>query len=330
MENTINIKKLAKKETKAKVTTYAIIVGTILIAYTLSMMFVVGWGFMNSFKSFSEFTDYPLSFPDFSVFGDEPIYDGLVPFFANYQLFFRDVEASWAVNFYTAFSSEATYYSGSVSGFNAILYMLWNSVQTVAAGTLLPIYLCCIMGYLTANYKYKFSRFIYALVMFTMIVPIVGTGSSMLNLHMSLGIYDNMLGFFIWNCQFTSMYFLIMFAFFEGLSSTYFEAAEIDGASQLKLIISIAIPMANTMIWAGIVSLFITTWNDYLTPLTYLPSHPTLAYGIWYFSRGDQRFKTMIPPQLAASFVLAIPSVVFFVVFRKKLMGNISIGGIKG
>ena len=185
------------------------------------------------------------------------------------------------------------------------------------------------MGYLTVNYKYKFSGFIYAFVLFTMIMPIIGAGSSMLNFQRRIGIYDNMIGFYIWNCQFTSMYFLIMFSFFQGLSPTYFEAAEIDGASQLRMIISIAIPMANTMIWAGIVSLVITTWNDYLTPLTYLPSYPTLAYLIWKTTRTGQAGQS-VPTQIAALYLLALPSLVFFTVFRKKLMGNISIGGIKG
>ncbi len=329
MEN-INIKKLAKKETKAKVTAYAIIVGVILILYTLSIFFIVGWGFMNSFKLGAHFAKDPMALPDFSLFQWDVSFSHLNPYFANYHYFFTEISYENSVEFYTIFSSDTVLHSFNETGFVAFLFFLWNSIQTVFAGTCLPIYLCCILGYLAVNYKYKFSRFLYALVMFTMIIPIVGSGSSMLNLQMTLGIYDNMIGFFIWNCQFTSMYFLIMFAFFEGLSSTYFEAAEIDGASQMKLIISIAIPMANTMIWAGIVSLIITTWNDYMTPLTYLPTHPTLAYAVWYNSTKANGVKGDIPLQLASSFVLAIPSVIFFVTFRKKLMGNISIGGIKG
>ena len=335
----INVKQLAKKQTKSRVTAYAIIVGLVLIAYTLSMFYVVGWGFMNSLKHRTHFMVDPAALPDFSWFerlpykfrdvdGNSVIVDGL---FANYEMAFRTLSYSIEDSYITGiFEQEEVQIFVDVSGTEAFFFFLLNSFLTVFAGTALPIYLCCIMGYLTVNYKYKFSGFIYALVLFTMIIPIIGSGPTMINFQMSIGFYDNMFGFFIWNCQFTSMYFLIMFSFFQGLSSTYFEAAEIDGASQIRMIVAIAIPMATTMIWAGVVSLIITTWNDYMTPLTYLPSYPTLAYGIYYNTRHVKEIKSSQPSQIAALFTLAIPAVIFFTAFRKKLMGNISIGGIKG
>ena len=331
----INVKKLAKKETKSRVTTYAIVVGVVLILYTLSMAYIVGWGFMNSFKHRIQFQYFPSAFPDFSYFDRAPLegpnretFSGV---FANYQLMFTALTYEEDVEFITGiFTTQTVAHEVSVEGVAAFGFFLWNTVLTVFAGTFLPIYLCCIMGYLAVNYKYKFSEFLYALVLFVMIIPIIGNGATMINLQMTLGIYDNMIGFFFWNCQFTSMYFLIMYSFFQGLSSTYFEAAEIDGASQMRMLISIAIPMATTMIWAGIVSLIITTWNDYMTPLTYLPTYPTLAYGIYYNTRTDGTIKSSIPLQIAALFILATPAIIFFTAFRKKLMGNISIGGIKG
>ncbi len=335
----IDVKKLAKKETKARVTTYAIIVGIILILYALSMAFVVGWGFMNSLKHYEHFMLDPTALPKFDLYDKLPykleVAEGefriIKGVFANYELVMGSMRYSVDSSYISGiFTLEEVPIYLEVEGFEAFITFLMNSFLTMFAGTFLPLYLCCIMGYLTVNYKYKFSEFIYALVLFTMILPIIGAGPTMLNFQQSLGIYDNMIGFFIWNCQFTSMYYLIMFSFFQGLSSTYFEAAEIDGASQMRMIISIAIPMANVMIWAGIVSLLITTWNDYMTPLTYLPSYPTLAYGIFYNTRSVKEVKSSQPSQIAALFILALPAVIFFTVFRKKLMGNISIGGIKG
>ncbi len=331
----IDIKKLAKKQTKSRVTTYAIVVGACLILYTLSMVFVLGWGFLTTFKHPDHFDIDPAALPDLSWFKRLPVlgpngesFSGL---FANYQVMFQTVTYNEETIYITGiFNQREVIHNVEVSGIEALLFFLWNSFLTCFAGTFLPTYLCCIMGYLCANYKYKFSEFLYAFVLFKMIIPIIGSGPTMLNFQKTIGFYDNMVGFFIWNCQFGGTYFLIQFAFFQGLSATYFEAAEIDGASQLRMIINIAIPMANTMIWAGIVSTLITTWNDYMTPLTYLPSFPTLAYGIYYNTRRVKEISSNQPTQIAALFTLAIPAVAFFTVFRKKLMGNISIGGIKG
>ena len=72
---------------------------------------------------------------------------------------------------------------------------------------------------------------------------------------------------------------------------------------------------------------FITYWNDYQTPLIYIPSYPTLAYGLWYYinviSTGS------VPMKLSGCMVMAVPLFVLFIVFQNKLMGNVSVGGLK-
>ena len=125
------------------------------------------------------------------------------------------------------------------------------------------------------------------------------------------------------------MYFLVFYSFFVGLSDSYVEAAEIDGASQFRVMLSVIIPLAKTMISACFIMFFVQTWNDYSTPLMYLPTHPTLAYGIYFNTVLGDTTLNRVPIRLASLMFLAIPSLIFFILFRERLMGNISMGGVK-
>ena len=75
---------------------------------------------------------------------------------------------------------------------------------------------------------------------------------------------------------------------------------------------------------------FITAWNDFNTPLMYLPSRPTLAYGLWSFKGSSDPYVSQIPVQLAAVFLSMIPIIILFVFLKNKIMGNLVVGGVKG
>ena len=75
---------------------------------------------------------------------------------------------------------------------------------------------------------------------------------------------------------------------------------------------------------------FITFWNDYQTPLIYMPTHPTLAYGLYYFTSGSYEIATSnVPTQLAGCMLMAIPLFAVFIIFQKRILGNLSLGGLK-
>lgn len=338
-------KKMLKK--KVKLSPYAIVCGSVLLIYSLVILFPLLWGLMNTFKHAEQFDYFPNAWPDFSLFQNKatvykyPNGEYMHSIFSNYAIVLYNLNYINKTSFYTGIFTQSLvqkdfalgYVRGDGSfqstGFCTILIFLWNTVLTCFAGSILPIMLCCIMSYMCSKYRYKFSTFIYSLVVFVMACPVVGRQASMLSMQKRFGFYDNMFGFMLFNANFDSMYFLIFFAFFQGLPDSYMEAAEIDGASQFRVLTTIAIPLAGTIISASFVMIVISCWNDYNTPLVYLPTHPTIAYGIYYNTRMNTRLD--FPPiVISTSMYLIIPATIFFLCLRKRLMGNLSLGGLKG
>ncbi len=319
-----------------KINPYSIFFGVALTIFSLVLLFVVLWGFMSTFKDYGALDSAPLALPN--LYNNNKYGTGNEDYWAyglfmNYEVvlnclayeptiarYFLGWNLSEPVNLYLVNNFPEP-------GVGIWLWFIWNSIWQCFAGTVLPMMMCAIVGYTCAKYKYKFSGFVYSIVVFTMVLPVVGTQPVTIALLQRIRFYDDPVGFLIWNCNFASMYFMIFFAYYQGLSDSYFEAAEIDGASQFRCLTQIAIPLAKTIFSATFVVHFIDTWTNYGTSMVYLPSHPNLAYGIHYNTVVVTRFDSA--QKMTSLYMMALPAAVFFAVFRKQLMGNISIGGIK-
>lgn len=331
----INIQPTVKKRTNKNLNPLVILFFAILILYSLSLIFPLIWGLMTSLKHYMDFGVHgnTIGFPNFSLWskyasaiakGDYAGYDNI---FGNYLIVIRNfkIKKMQAIYYTGIFTQREVIHTTSPGLLNVFI----NTLLYCAGGCLLPTFMCCFMGYVCAKYKYKFSTVIYSIVVFVMVMPIVGNQPAMISFLRTIGFYDNFLGHMIRQANFTSMYFLVFYAFYQGLSDSYLEAAQIDGASQLRIMISIATPLAKTMITTIILILFVASWNDYEVPLLYLPTQPTLAYAVYYLTtKGNTKFNR-VPMRIASLMFLAVPSLLIFITLNDKLMGNVSLGGIK-
>ena len=146
-----------------------------------------------------------------------------------------------------------------------------------------------------------------------------------MNVMRTLGLYNNFPGIYFVSFGFGGTYFLILTAAFRGVPKDYKEAAEIDGASMLTIMVSIMFRMISNILGA----VFIGYWNDYSSPLLYLPSYPTMAAGLANFIGSTSGPIAGEPFKFGAAMICVVPLLVFFIIFQKRLMGNITAGGIK-
>ncbi len=302
-----------------------------LFLYSLSVLLSLGWGLMTSFKERVDFlSNGPLAWPDFNYWElnkGNSAYKNYDNPFGNYTKVLMESEIKKTVSWVKGWGSHTELVKNPIR-LNMTDYIM-NSLLYAGVASVLKVTGPCIVGYLCAKYKYKFSSIVYTYVIFVMVTPIIGTTTAMLNLTRQLGLYDNWFGLFARSFGFGGMYFLVFYAFFESASNSYAEAAEIDGASQFSVLFTIYVPLAMTMIGTVVLLNFVAAWNDYNTALLYMPSHLTLAYAIWYFSSTGASHNDSVPYRISAVMILAIPIVIIFLIFKNKLMGNLSMGGLK-
>lgn len=299
------LKDLPLLKPKKRFSILDIAIFVVLLVYFISLLVPIIWA---TYSSFNDTTEY------FKFY----TYKWRFPFPTT--LTFDNFKVALTEYTYSHRGSEEYTLIGMIG--NSVIY----SLGCAFFYTLTP----CIVAYCAARFKFKFSKVIYAFVIITMSLPIVGAMPSEIRMLKSIGLFDTFFGMFVLRMNFLSIYFLIFYAQFEMIPMTYSEAAKVDGASNFKIMTTIIFPQAiPTMITVFLLS-FITFWNDYQIPRFYLPSYPTASLGLFMFTfHHTEQFDAM-PIQLAALVGLTIPIVIVFALLNKYLKLNVATGGIKG
>ena len=188
-------------------------------------------------------------------------------------------------------------------------------------------------GYSLAVLQWRGRGVTFALALLVQVVPFQ---LLMIPLYVLIardyGLSDSYLGmilpFFI-----NSTAVIIFRQYFLQLPKELFEAARIDGASELKLLWSIAIPLVRPALITVVLLTFIGPWNEFLWPflVTKDAALQPLAVSLAnYISTVAASAANPFGAILAGAVVLAAPVVVLFIVFQRYFTSNDIGSGVKG
>lgn len=210
--------------------------------------------------------------------------------------------------------------------------MLMNSLWTTVLYIFVNVMSSTLLAYALARFRFPGKDFLYGLLIFIRTIPIMSAGSAGFKLCVSLGMINNPLLIWLgWAGAFDYTCF-ILYGTFKGISGTYSEAAEIEGANQLQILFRIIFPQAFPAILALAVTNITGRWNDFSTSQIYLSKYPNLAYGLYQFANGSNNaaFSGGKLMYYASLFCAALPVVVIYATSQGLILKNIAVGGIKG
>ena len=175
----------------------------------------------------------------------------------------------------------------------------------------------CVTAYLCARFAYKLSKVVEYIVIIVMTIPIVGSLPAEITLSKDLGLYNHIYGMWVMKANFLGMYFLIFLAAFKSISMTYTEAAKIDGASNMSIMLKIIFPLVKNVIFTIILVNFIAYWKDYQTPMIYISAYPTVTYGLFriIFDSSSSAGMVSVPIRMTASIIVVLPLIILFIIF---------------
>ena len=289
---------------KKKISAFNLLLSILLIVYSVSMIIPLVWALFTSVKEQYDFLDNVLGLPS---------------------------KVMWQ-NFATVFSYfSAPATKGDYQEMHNFWQMLINTLLYVVGCSFASTIVPCITAYAVAKFpQKKMSSIIYGTVIAVMMIPIVGSYPAEIDMLRRLGIYNTLFGVWIQKANFLGTYFLVFHAAFKSFAKDYSEAAEVDGANEFTVMSKIMLPLARNVFFTVFLILFVTYWNDYQTPLLYLPSRPTLSYGLYYVSNYTANMISTVPMRMAGCIIVLLPILILFIAFNDKLMGNITLGGVKG
>ena len=280
-----------------------IIAFIIMVVFCITLIVPVAWALLTSLKTNLEFIRDPFGLPKQWRFD-------------NYTTVFQKMY----ITLDSDMGSRPVYLPELF--FNSLAWSLISALSSTTAG--------CLVAYVIAKYDFKIGRILYSIIIIKMILPIVGALPASLQIMKLTGVYDNFWGLALTKFSLGGGGFLFFYAAFKGLSWSYAEAAFLDGAGHAKVMFSIMIPLIMPTFFALGLLDFIGHWNEWNATLIYIPSLPTAAYALYKFQNNTGNSTSGVPFVMVSCLWVIFPIIVLFIAFRDKLMGSITMGGLKG
>jgi multiple sugar transport system permease protein len=204
----------------------------------------------------------------------------------------------------------------------------WNTVVvtvTVVASNLL---LCSLAAYAFARMQFLGKKAVYFLLLATLMVPLQVVLVPTFLVVKQLGLINHLGALIVPNLANVFGIFMLT-QFFRTLPIELEEAARIDGASRLKILFTIVLPLSAPALATLAVIQFMWTWNDFLWPLVTLYNEPayTLQLGLQSFQGSHLTAWNLL---MAGNVMSMVPILVLFLVAQRWFVRGIATQGLKG
>jgi ABC-type glycerol-3-phosphate transport system permease component len=206
------------------------------------------------------------------------------------------------------------------------IYLL-NSVAASAASVLITVVLGVLAGYSFAKFRYRLAPLFWLVVLISVMIPLEAIVIPLfLEVH-AFG-WTNTYAGLILPTAFNVVGIFIFRQAIISIPDAYIEAARIDGASELKILRLVVLPMVLPSTVVVAVLTFNLTWNSYLWPLIVASDDlmRTLPLGMAAFQAG---FDTKYGEVMAVSVFGALPTAVFFLMLQRYFVEGAVASGVK-
>ena len=202
-----------------------------------------------------------------------------------------------------------------------------NSFKIAILGTAGQLLVSSMAGYSLAKINYKGKNLVFILIMITMMIPGQAIIIPRYVLFDTIGLYASHWSLILPTWFSVTSIFLLR-QFYMGLPSDLLEAARVDGANHYTIWLKVMLPLTKTPMVTVVVLSFITSWNEYLNALIFLPTMDlyTVSQGIQWFMQLTDEYNLM----MAAAASAVVPIIVLFLFTQRYFVESIATSGVKG
>ena len=212
-----------------------------------------------------------------------------------------------------------------------ILHYLLNSVIYASGSTALIVFFSTLAAYAFARLQWRGREVVFSCFLAALMVPGILTILPNFVLVKDLGLLNTFAGMILPGALFSAFNIFFLRQFMLGLSTEIEEAALLDGAGRLRMLFGITLPMTSGPIFTLAILGFIGMWNDYFWPLlvTSDDSVAPLTLGLAIFKQSSPQSMPDWAGLMAATLVAALPMLVLFMIFGRRIVNSIGFTGLK-
>ena len=222
-----------------------------------------------------------------------------------------------------------------IKGWNALevsfTRFYWNSLVIAVLTVIGNVISCSMAAYAFAKLKFRGKKFLFAVMMATLMLPYHVTLIPQYVLFLKIGWIDTILPLVVPKFLAVDAFFIfLMVQFFRSLPRELDEAAMIDGCGPWRIFFIITLPLSKPVLATAAIFSFLWTWNDFFGPLIYLNDVQNYTIPLALRAFIDTTGQSAWSQLFAMSTLALAPIFIFFLLFQKLIIDGVAMSGLKG
>jgi len=206
---------------------------------------------------------------------------------------------------------------------------LLNSVIESGAAMIVTVVIAILAAYAFARMQFRFKRTIFVSVLATLLLPAYATLIPLYRIMASLGLVNTYIAVvLVYVSGFLPLAIWILYNYFNTIPRELEEAAFVDGASPMRALLRVVIPVAMPGIAAAAIIAFLLGWAQFLFPLILTTDLSTQPVTVIVAALNQQRIVPFTLLMACGVIAAAVPGVLALVLNRYIVQG-ITAGSIK-
>ncbi len=203
-----------------------------------------------------------------------------------------------------------------------------NSLYIVLFSVIGQMLISSLAAYAFAKINFKGKGVIFLLFLSSTMIPSQVTIIPRFMLFKTIGLYNNLWAIIL-PTFFGGTSIFMLRQFYMGLPNDLMEAAKIDGATHPRIFFQIMLPLTKAALVSLIILTFISSWNEYMGPLIFLPNKQyfTISQAIQSYMQDEFKQHNLT---MAAATSAIIPVIFIFIFGQKYFVEGIATTGVKG
>jgi len=210
------------------------------------------------------------------------------------------------------------------------LRSLGNTVLLTVTSVTLIVLFSALAGWRLCRTKTRFSSALFSLFVFSMLIPFSSIMIPLYRVVLALKVKNSLIGFsFVYAGLGVSMAIFLYHGFVKGIPLELEEAAAIDGCNMRHTFFSIVMPMLSPITATIVITNALWVWNDFLLPLIVISKsekYTLLLSTNTLFGQYSSDWTAILSSLILA----AIPVIIFYAFFQRRILEGIADGAVKG
>ena len=217
-------------------------------------------------------------------------------------------------------------FTDDVNGLYPYKTWFFNTLYVASCSCILGTILVLLTGYVMSRFRFKGRNAIKNGSLILGMFPGFMGMTAIYIIMTQLGLIDRLESLIFLYAATAPAGYLVQKGYFDSIPNTIFEAARLDGATNLEVFTKITLPLSKPMVVYAVLTQFAWPWSDVLLPKLLLKDRNMWTVAVGLFNLPEQHFARFA----AGSVFIAIPIVILYFCLVKYIVNGLTAGSVKG